>query len=434
MIFKKAIFIPMFILMAGQPVTAKLTPEFSIEIRNAPLSSAIRFLATIDGGNVVVPEMKEKQVTATFSKISPQDALDSILEPNGLGSIKRNRVYQILKREAVEATGKDLVSKTVMLKYSKAADIKEQLEALASSRGSILVDERINSITMRDIAPYMAQMDGLIRAIDIADRQVRIEARVVEASTNFVRNLGIQWGLSYSNDWMRVGGIGSRGADLEAEAPLNVDRPSNSPFSGLGLGLGPFGNFNLDAQLTMGENNGEASIISRPNIVTMNNQAATIQSGSTFFVLTPGNVNIGSGADSTTAAASNLEEVTTGINMVVTPQITYNGKISLSINVVQSQRDNSLEVNGIPGISESSAQTTVLLQDGETTVIGGLSHSTESDSKSGVPWLHRIPILGYLFGSTSKNKTNRELMVFVTPRIVDSADIKAVAVDNVKKP
>ncbi len=155
-------------------------------------------------------------------------------------------------------------------------------------------------------------------------------------------------------------------------------------------------------------------------MVTLNNQSATINSGVKFYVKSPGNVTIGGATTGTTAATSNLQEIRAGITLTVTPQITIDDRVNLVINVTESQPNFSQTVDGTPSINDNSATTTVLLNDGETTVIGGLFQIRKSKSSNGVPGLNRIPLFGALFGNRTKGRNKKELIIFITPSIVQS--------------
>lgn len=205
-----------------------------------------------------------------------------------------------------------------------------------------------------------------------------------------------------------------------------VNNPANPVLSGASLVLGSFKGTLTDVQLTAGEQNGLLSILSRPSVVTLNNQAATINSGVKFYVKSPGNVSIGGASSGATAATSNLQEIRAGITMTVTPQITIDNRVNLVINVTESQPNFGQTVDGTPSINDNSATTTVLLNDGETTVIGGLFQIRKSRSSNGVPGLNRVPLLGALFGNRTKNRNKRELIIFITPSIVKSVPLLPV--------
>lgn len=398
---------------------------YDIEIRGAPIGDVTRFLIGIQGGSVVIPEKLEGEVTASFRTITPKVALDAILGANALGASVENNVFHVMSKTSLQALGKDLKTQSIILKHGKSKAVTDQLKSLLSPRGTAMFDERINSVTIRDTPTYLKAALEFIGKVDIADRQVMIEARVVEVTKNFAQSLGIQWGLNYEGAGLRVGGLQNTGLS-EAGRAFHINAPSTKGGGGLGLNIGPFSGMNLDIQLSAGEENGDANILSRPSIVTMNNQPATIRSGQTFFVKTAGNFTIASGEGEAGGSQSNLQQISTGVAMVVTPQITIDNKINLSINVSQSQRDDALAVDGVPGISENMATTNVLLKDGETTVIGGLSQIHDSKKREGLPGFHNIPILGALFGSKTTTNSKRELMIFISPTIVEHTKVSSL--------
>ncbi len=436
--------------------------QYSVEARDAPVTDMIRLLASIDKKNVVVPGDLTGSVVASFPEIELGDALKSILESNQLVGSEANGILQVLTKKTQESLGKDLFTTSFNLKYAKAKDIGAQAKALignaaggggaggagaggATGKGSILADDRTNSITVRGTQDQIQSIRALIENNDKIDKQVLIEAKIVEASKSFSRNIGVQWGINGSVGPLTVGGLAGTGA-AQSGRNLNVGAPSTDMISGISGALGPFGSTSIDAQISAGEVNGTLSILSRPSIVTMNNQPATIQSGLQFYIRTAGSVTIASGGSSSSGSSStastgasggdpaagggsgassgastggsNLQQISSGITLVVTPHITPDNKISLAINVVSSQIDFSQMVADIPSINNNTATTTVLLENGATTVIGGLAQRTNSKNAHGIPVLSKIPILGSLFGNSSKAKSDRELLIFITPTVV----------------
>ncbi len=431
------------------------TNDYAIEIRDAPLADVVRLLAEMRGKNVVIPPTKpDDMVTAVFPSISLKDALSTVLESKDLGEYTKDDVIRIVSKKELETLGRDLVTTTIPLKYAKAKELKEQLLALISLRGSVLIDDRTNSITLRDTQQFISNITNFISRIDRIDRQVLIEARLVEATSDFSRNLGIQWGFRASTPRFFIDGVppgvlqpnsaqpsagtsvGSSGTSGTSGASgttgttsgtglssantgqpnYQLATPSGNPLAAVALGF-PLGAGELDMQLSAGEENGKVSTLSRPTIVTMNNRPATIRSGLKFYVRQPGSVSIATGS-SGSAGANSLQQVDAGITMVVTPQLTAEEKINLTINVTESQPDFSKLVDGIPTISDNNASTTVLLEDGETTVIGGMFQLQNSNTDQGIPVLYRIPILGKLFGTSADSKVKKELLIFIRPIIV----------------
>jgi type II secretory pathway component GspD/PulD (secretin) len=227
------------------------------------------------------------------------------------------------------------------------------------------------------------------------------------------------------------------------------------PVAGIGFSLGPFNNLFFDAQVTAAEQSGDLSILSRPSIVASNNMPATIHSGVKYYVRTAASLTLSSGSTSGSASTGSsgssgtsgsgasgsaggaaggasadqtagLQEIDSGITLVVTPQITGDNKINLTINVTDSQADFTNEVDGIPSIVDNIATTTVLLDNGAITVIGGLSQKNVQNTKSGIPFLQNIPIFGYLFGSNQKTDIKKELLIFLKPTLVADGDKPAI--------
>lgn len=431
---KFRLFLIFFVLSAKQ---------YSVEIRHAPVADVIRLLVSMENKNVIIPGDLTGTVIASFPKIELDDALNSVLESNQLIGSFSNGVLAVSTKKTQELLGKDLSTTSFNLKYAKAKEVGSQAKALLLGKGSILIDDRTNSITVYATKNQIDSIAALVHNIDKIDKQVLIEARIIEASKNFSRNLGVQWGINGSFGPLRVGGLAGAGTS-QGGRNLNVGAPSSNPISGVSAALGPLGNSFIDLQISMGEENGTLSVLSRPSIVTMNNQPATIQSGLKFYVRTAGSVTIASGSspasggasqapggdpsDSSANAASSgattgstLQQITSGITLIVTPHITPDNKISLTINVVSSQVNFSQMVADIPSISDNTATTTVLLEDGATTVIGGLTKLTNSKSSKGIPWLARLPVIGPLFGTSSKGDSNEELLILLTPTVVKEA-------------
>lgn len=415
----KKLFITVMIIAGVVPALVASELRYSVEVRDAPIGDLARMLVQMEGKNVVVPGKADTLVTASFGSTTLMEALHSILEANGYGEVERNDIVQISPKEVLEKMGADLELETIPLKYSKSAPVAVQAKSLISDRGSVMVDERTNAITIRDTQQRVDNIRKLVANIDRADRQVLIEAKIVEATEQFTRSVGIQWGVSRTGHSANFGGVNSVGLDDQGRS-LIVNTPATNPISGASLVLGSFKGVFTDVQITAAEENGLLSVLSRPTVVTLNNQAASIHSGVKFYVKSPGNVTIGGAASGATAATSNLQEIRAGITLTVTPQITIDNRINLTINVTESQPDFSRPVDGTPSINDNSATTTVLLSDGETTIIGGLFQLQKAKNRNGVPGLNRIPLLGALFSKTSKTRTKKELIIFIRPTIADS--------------
>ncbi|MFH1874380.1 MAG: secretin N-terminal domain-containing protein [Pseudomonadota bacterium] len=410
------------------PVALAISPElYNVEFRQADIKSAVRILAKMANKNIVLPDKIEGTVTASFENIKLDDALSAILKTNAYGMVEEDNILQIVSRKELTDLGEDLTSRSFNLKYAKASVVLSSVQSLVSERGSAIADEMTNSIYVRDTKPAINNINGLIVSLDKKGRQVLIEAKIIEASTDFIRSLGIQWGVTKSGGKIQTAGLTSVGtADSGRALMLNTPATSargGNPFGGVGLILGSFKGVLTDVQLSVAEQEGDITVLARPTIATLNNQPARIRSGTKFYVKTYGDVNIGGTGTGTVTGgdSANLQEIDTGIELNVTPQISSSGSIQLDIEATQSEADFTQAIEGVPAVQDKTAQTVVRLQDGETTIIGGLFHLKDTRTVTGIPGLMKVPLFGNLFKSRSKAKEKRELLIFLTPRVIESA-------------
>lgn len=403
------------------PVGKKKGGGFTVELRNAALRDALRFLAKASDLNLIMPEDLGGRVTLSFDDIELLEAIRSILRVNGYEYALEAGVLRVGRPDAF-AGGTDLRTQSFRLKYATAKDLTEKVKLLLSDRGSVIADDRTNTLTVKDRDPIVQTIAGLMSQIDKRDLQVQIEARIVDASRNFSRSLGVRWGVSGQKDNVQVGGTQSAGTNPDTTNPLNVNLGATDPTSGLGLIIGRIaGALNIEAQLTAAEQKGDIEILAKPSVTTLNNIPAKIRSGTKIYVKSTSSINVGTGGgNAASAATSGLQEIETGITLTVTPQISTDDYIKMRIEATQSEADFSRTVDGIPSVIDSNASTTVILRDGETTVIGGLSRQRTSREKRGVPGLQRIPVLGHLFQSKTRTRADSELIIFITPKIVGS--------------
>ncbi|MBI5561501.1 MAG: type IV pilus secretin PilQ [Deltaproteobacteria bacterium] len=389
---------------------------FTIEVRDAEISDVLRALAQQADMNIIIGEGVSGKVTLSLRDIAFKDALEMVIKANGLMYTIRNNVFWVGRK--VDNSG-EFVIEMVPLNYSDPASAVAYVKGALSEGGTAMSDPRMNSVIVRDLPANVGAAKALLAAMDAQTPQVVIEARIVEASNSFSRNLGIRWGGRYASGR----DVATGGSDLPASPGgrnFAVNLPADAPSSGLGLILGNVTNkLFLDAELSAAETRGELRIISRPKIATLNKKPAAIHSGLTFRV----KVNQASATATAAATAAGqtttgLEEIKTGIDLTVTPQISNDDYVLLNIATNKSDPDYSHTVDNIPGVSEKSASTVVLVKNGETVVIGGLYKSTTSDQDNAVPFLETIPVLGVLFKGNAKRVENEELLVFITPTIV----------------
>jgi type IV pilus assembly protein PilQ len=413
-------------------------PErYDVTFRQASLREALQFLAWVADINIMIPEGLEGVVNVNFSNLSIGAALNTIIRANALEYTIEGSVMRIGKEAAFKESGEDLKTHTFRLRFAPAVRMAQQVKQLLSGRGAVIADERTNSVIVRELPSNIDNVMRFVRDVDLKDTQVLIESKILEATRAFGRALGIQWGVTRGAAGDRVtvagftssasqsstGGTATGGSSQLNGRDVNVNLPANSPTSGLLLGA-LLGGTNIDVQLLAAEQRGDAYIISDPSIVTSNGNRAKIRSGATLLIQSSGDINIGSGSGSGTSGGAGLQEIETGIELTVTPQITMGDYVKLDIKAETSQPDFSRAVQGIPVIIDNTATTEVLVKNGETTVIGGLSRFSDSTNKKRVPLMHRIPIIGNLFKSKDRRLENGELMVFIKPTIIRQEGIR----------
>lgn len=391
---------------------------YDIRFRAAPLRDVLKMLAWLAEMNVVVPDNIEGVVSVDFRKIKVGDALNSIIKANDLDYTIEGNVVRVAAEGDFKDTGENLKTETFRLRFATARDLTDNIKQLLSTSGSVISDNRTNSIVVRELPANLDNVRRFIANIDIKDAQVLIESKIIEATRQFSRSLGIQWNVNKNSGNVQISGLNSVGQS-DSGRGLNVNLPALSPTSGLGLLFGSLTGTSVEVLISAAEERGDLYVISDPSIVTLNGQPARIRSGTTLLIKTVGDITIGAtGGTTATGAGTGLQEIDTGVELKVTPQITVGDYVKLDIEATTSQPDFTRAVEGIPVVIENIARTTVLVRNGETTVIGGLSRLQDSLSKKRVPFLHKIPIFGNLFKNKARRRENTELMIFITPHIV----------------
>lgn len=435
--------------------TGNLGTPISLDFKDGDLQDIFRLFSDISGLNVVVNPGVTGKVTLKLNEVPWGRALELILKTNSLGCVLEGNVIRIarlseLEREEEErrkldeakALAGDLVDFTKRISYAKANTLGDVLKSAGalSARGQLNIDERTNTLIIRDLPNFIEKAEALIAELDTATPQVEIEARIVVTSRNFTRDLGIQWGFShersvrYGNTTDQVypnqiilngnavpsnlglpannlgpGGLASEAGIGVATRGYAVNLPANSFNSALGISTGNIlGSFNLDLALTALERQGRGRLLSTPKVTTQNNTAAEIKQGLQIPIQTVAN---------NTVTVQFKDAVLT---LQVTPQITDAGTVILELQVENNSADFANLVNGIPPINTQSARTIVQVTDGQTAVVGGIYQSTETTTVNQTPFLSKLPILGYLFKNKAVNSQNNELLLFITPHIVKS--------------
>lgn len=411
---------------------------FSFDFKDIDIKDLFRFIADISGLNVILDPSIKGSVTLKLTEVPWDQALDLITKNQGLGYTIEGNVIRIaplnkivaeerarVAAEKEQMLSAPLVTKIKPLSYSKAKDVDKVIKKLLTPKGTTITDDRTNTIIITDITSNIDQVLGLVDTLDSRTSQVIIEARVVETRKNYSQAFGIQWGfrgivdpaygnnttLQFPNNLLidasplqsTRGGIANNPLDGYA-----INLPTNAaPNTAIGISAGNVLNtFRLDLALMALENTGNGRVISSPKVTTQNNNKAEILQGFQIPVQTIANNTIA------------VTYVKAALRMEVTPQITADGTVILDVQVENNRPDfANATFAGTPLLTER-AETTVLVEDGGTTVIGGIFQATDNYGSARTPVLHRIPLLGWLFRNQNIERSNSELLIFITPRIV----------------
>jgi len=419
----------------------------SVNLKDVDLRDFFRLIHEISGLNVVLDPAVKGSVTLVLDEVPWDQGLDIVLRNNGLaqeidGNVLRIATQDTLKREAdqrrellkAQSDAVETVTTTRVLSYAKAdMNLANTLKRFLSPRGDIYPDSRSNTLIIRDIPDSLPKIDNLIRQLDRKSRQVEIDARVVQASRSFARDIGTLFAFSTSSGGNVFGGnsqVGtspisrtvtapfsspalvtgttafSPGTPVAVQMPLVTNLAAATATSGLSY-LFTSPNFALDFQLSAMESRGVGKVLSEPRGVTQNNEKLTVKQGQQIPIQTTVN---------NTVSVQMMDAV---LRLEVTPQITAEGTVFLDVTVENTQIDNGIaRINGTPALDTQSTQTKVLINDGGTVVIGGVVISNQTTNVDQVPLLGSLPLIGNLFKRTSIDVKSQELLFFVTPRIL----------------
>jgi len=435
--------------------------RLTLNFQDIETRAVLQLLADASGQNIVVSDSVSGNVTLRLQNVPWDQALDIVLRTKGLDKRKQDNVIivapqaELAAREKADlAARKDvqelapLRSEYLQVNYAKAKDmealIKTQSNSLLSPRGSVTVDERTNTILLQDTSDRLSDIRRLVATLDIPVRQVQIEARIVIVSNDFKRDLGVIFGFT---NWQKNGQNGlvsttgtAAGIDTMSNTfitgqnainnainagtqpvPLptfgipaaanryNVNLPVSNPAGTFALGiLG--NNFIVDLELSAAQAETQANIISSPRVVTANQKEASIEQG----VEIPYQQSASSGA-------TTIQFKKAVLALKVTPQITPDNRIIMDLDVRDDSVGNVVVASGgvnVPSINTREIATQVLVNDGQTVVLGGILETTQREDDTKVPYLGDIPVLGHLFKNTSHQDNKDELMIFITPKIV----------------
>lgn len=425
--------------------------RIDLDFKDADIHNILRLLSDIGRVNIIAADDVAGTVTIKMRNVPWDQALDVILRSKGLGMVREGNLIRVAQltqlekeREMELARRKHAIqlapleTRIIPISYAMAGEIQPRAEELLSGRGTISVDTRTNVLIARDLSATLDQVEELIRALDTQTPQVLIEARIVEATSNHVRAIGIQWGGDYSASAATgnptgiafPSSIGLAGGGQDNQTPLegmsiaegaatNPNFAVNLPAAvgtgsggALGLTLGSVdGNAHLNIRLSALEETGTLRIISSPRILTMDNTEAHIEQGT----------SIPYSQISAQGVQTSFQEAK--LNLTVTPHVTADGSILLKLSIQRDEPDfNNTGARGDPTILKRNAETQFLVHDGHTVVIGGIYTRNSGINYSQVPGLARIPILGYLFKNRQESDRRSEMLIFITPRIVNRAE------------
>ena len=394
--------------------------KISLNFQDIDVRSVLQLLADVTDFNLVVSDDVQGNVTLRLQEVPWDQALDLVLQSKGLAKrvtgtvllIDTAEAMALRERQTLEAQQQKaqlapLQHELIQVNYAKAAHLAELFRTAASGyegqQGSVAVDERTNSIIAYQTQGQLKELRRIVKQLDIPVRQVMIEARIVEVNTDYSKNLGIRWGgelTTGSSNWAISGkdGAGSLFVDLGVTASTS------------GLGIGFFSNHAiLDLQLSAMEKTGNGEVVSQPKVMTSDKETAKILKGAEV----PYQEASSSGSTSTSfkEAALSLE---------VTPQITPDNRIIMDVKVTKDEPDFANALNGVPPIKKNEVSANVLVTNSETLVIGGVFSNMQSKAVDKVPVLGDLPFLGRVFRRNYVQDQKSELLVFITPRIMNN--------------
>jgi type IV pilus assembly protein PilQ len=427
--------------------------RLTLNFQEIETRAVLQLLADASGQNIVVSDSVNGNVTLRLQNVPWDQALDIVLRTKGLDKRKQDNVIIVAPQEELAAREKaDLAAKKdiqelaplraeyLQVNYAKAAEmaalIKTQSGSLLSTRGSVAVDERTNTLLLQDTADRLSDIRRLVATLDIPVRQVLIESRIVVVNDDFERDLGARVGLTTVNangngvvttsgTAAAIDSITSSAATnasttgnpfpvtvpagTNAPERYNVNLPVANPAGSFALGiLG--NNFLVDLELSAAQAETKAAVISSPRVITANQKEATIEQGTEIPY-----------QQSASSGATTISFKKAVLSLKVTPQITPDNRIILDLDVRNDSIGTITVLSGgvnVPSIDTKEIATQVLVNDGQTVVLGGILQTTSRDQSTKVPYLGDIPVLGNLFKTTTKTDDKDELLIFVTPKIV----------------
>ncbi len=395
--------------------------KISLDFQDAEIGSIFRLLADVNGYNLVLDPSVHGKITIKLMNVPWDQALDIIVNTFNLGKsiegnilwIAPNSVFTKIidekkKTESLQESAEELRQEIIRVNYAAASDLSGAISQgkLLSPRGSITIDSRMNTLIVKDTEKSIERIKDLVKIMDVAKPQVMIEAKIVQVSNDYNQTLGISWGGSFTSQTFPNVVDGT----FSVNTPTVTSGPgANIPGGAFGMTVGHANTAQVSLSLQALETVGKAKTLSNPKILTMDNEAATIQQGKTFFIST------------VSQSGTQTQQQQATLSLTVTPKIAPDGYVQLKV----SATDNSLEPGtaGASAVVDTKSLTTqALVGNGETLVLGGIYTTTETESESRVPLLGNIPGLGWLFKTRNRvGPSVSELLIFITPKIISQA-------------
>lgn len=425
--------------------------RIDLDLKDADIHNVLRLIGEVSRRNIVVADEVKGRVTIRLRNVPWDQALAVILQSKKLGMVEQGNMIrvapldQLQKEREMEMNRRKMAVKLapietrlIPVSYAQASEVAQRVKVLLSSRGSIAIDDRTNTLIARDVSGALDQVEELTRALDTQTPQVLVEARIVEATSRYLKDVGIQWGgsgamsavtgnptgLVFPNAIGVTGGASDNNTPTGGLSPF-TPRVTNPNFavnlpatvgSGQGGALGlTFGsidnNVNLAVRLSAAEATGMLRILSSPRILTLDNLEARISQGT----LIPFSQVSAQGVQTIFQEAK--------LQLLVRPHVTADGSVQMKVKINRDEPDfNQTSARGDPTILKREAETELLVMDGHTAVIGGIFTRNTGRNLDQVPFFGDIPILGVLFQRRRSSDVRGELVIFITPRIVNRAE------------
>jgi type IV pilus assembly protein PilQ len=402
--------------------------RISINVREIPVPDLLNMIADTSGFNIIIDQgvAASAPLTLTLTNVPWDQALDTVMNLSKLIAQKNANILVVktlavatkeseddLKASLLKAGLEPLVTRVFLINYATLVDIEKIVkDYVTKDRGAIQLDERTNSLIVKDTVESIDRIKKIIETLDTQTPQILIEAKIVEATESYSKRIGLSRGISFGYDPVSIPGTATGPGFSFSSAPTAA-----AP-GALGMTIGVYKRLlNLDLNLQLMESESKGRIISTPKVVTQNKKAASITSSEQTSFL------VQQLATGTAPAVATFQNISADLNLTVTPQVTNDGAVSMQITLSKSAFGTRPTTNAPPNITRRNITTNVLVDNGSTVVIGGLYQTTTLETVSGVPFLKDIPLLGWLFRTpyapdTSKN----ELIIFMTPRIMNQEE------------